>query len=74
LLEPEYLQKIINNDLNSSETLAYLFILIKDKSINASTMISSLDFFDAVLGLNLLNNLEADEQNEIPEENPFTCL
>ena len=63
------IKKIINNDLNSSETLAYLFTLLKDYSVNASTKIASLDVFDALLGLDLVESLKKIEKIEkVPEE------
>ena len=63
----EKIRTIINNDLNSSETLAYLFIFLKESSYNSATKFASIKFFDEVLGLDLLKTLEKDTQSEIPE-------
>lgn len=62
----ERIREIINNDLNSSETLAYLFIILKDESYTPATKFASIKFFDEVLGLDLLAGLEQKLDEEIP--------
>ena len=63
------IKEIISNDLNSSETIAYLFTVLKDSTFNSATKVASLEFFDLLLGLELSSlELEKEGSPDVPEE------
>ena len=64
----EKIREIISNDLNSSETLAYLFLLLKDEAYDSATKLASIKYFDEVLGLELLKTQEEKKKDEIPQK------
>ncbi|MBL6990918.1 MAG: cysteine--tRNA ligase [Bacteriovoracaceae bacterium] len=55
---------IINKDLNTPELMAYMWKVIKDQSINVQTKLDSLQYFDQILGLELLK-IEAKKEEDV---------
>ena len=55
---------IINKDLNTPELMAYMWKGLKDQSINVQTKLDSLQYFDQILGLELLK-IEAKKEEDV---------
>lgn len=62
----EEFKQNINNDFDTPSSLALLWKLLKDKEIEDSTKIATVNSFDRVLGLNLLSAV--NEYSQIPSE------
>lgn len=61
----ERILEIINKDINTSELLAYMFEVLKDKMFSPVTKLEAVNYFDEIFGLKLT---EVREKEAIPED------
>ena len=57
----------VNDDLNTSQAIALVWDLVKNKSVNSADKKATIDLFDQVLGLNLSDWQPAAEE-AVPDE------
>ncbi len=63
-LKTDFLQAI-NDDLNTAKALAILWGVLDDKKLDANQKLKLVEYFDSILGLNLLEEIEIEIPTEV---------